>query len=121
MLFAINSTLSKSPGEEIGKPASMTSTPSLSSCFAISNFSETFKLAPGHCSPSRKVVSNIINFSIFSPNFFYTSLESIHFIIFLNFLPTTSIWCFLPSSSILLKFFLPVLHSLINSFAKVPF
>lgn len=35
----------KSPSEEAGKPASITSTPSLSSCFAIS-FSFLFKLTP---------------------------------------------------------------------------
>ena len=36
---AIASTASKSPGEVIGKPASITSTPSRASCWAISSFS----------------------------------------------------------------------------------
>ena len=36
---AIPSTASKSPGEAIGKPASITSTPSRASCWAISSFS----------------------------------------------------------------------------------
>ena len=38
-LRAIASTASKSPGEVIGKPASITSTPSRASCWAISTFS----------------------------------------------------------------------------------
>ena len=52
-------TLSKSPGLEIGKPASMTSTPSRTSCRAISSFSSVFIEAPGDCSPSRSVVSKM--------------------------------------------------------------
>ncbi len=52
-------TASKSPGDAMGKPASMMSTPrSLSAC-ATSSFSARFMLAPGDCSPSRKVVSKI--------------------------------------------------------------
>ena len=52
-------TASKSPGEAIGKPASMMSTPSRASCCAISSFSCTFSEMPGDCSPSRRVVSKI--------------------------------------------------------------
>ena len=51
-------TDSKSPGEVIGKPASMTSTPRRASCWAISSFSCWFREMPGDCSPSRRVVSN---------------------------------------------------------------
>ena len=52
-------TASKSPGEVIGKPASITSTPSRASCWAISSFSCVFSEIPGDCSPSRSVVSKI--------------------------------------------------------------
>ena len=51
---------SKSPGELMANPASMTSTPSRASCFARVIFSSTFMLAPGDCSPSRSVVSNML-------------------------------------------------------------
>ena len=51
---------SKSPGEEIAKPASITSTPSRSSCSAISAFSCGCSAMPGDCSPSRSVVSKIV-------------------------------------------------------------
>src|SRR5487761_1798311 len=44
----------------MGKPASMTSTPSAASAWAISIFSLMFMLAPGDCSPSRSVVSKIV-------------------------------------------------------------
>ena len=60
---AICLTDSKSPGEATGKPASITSTLSRASCLAISSFSLIFKLAPGHCSPSLKVVSKMMSFS----------------------------------------------------------
>ena len=56
---AIFSTASKSPGEAIGKPASITSTPSRASCCAISIFSAAFSEMPGDCSPSRRVVSKM--------------------------------------------------------------
>src|SRR6202167_2107291 len=56
---AIACTASKSPGEVIGKPASITSTPSCASCWAISSFSCLFSEIPGDCSPSRSVVSKI--------------------------------------------------------------
>jgi len=50
-------TDSKSPSLAIGKPASITSTPSRSSCRASASFSPRFMLQPGDCSPSRSVVS----------------------------------------------------------------
>ena len=56
---AIASTASKSPGEVIGKPASITSTPRRASCWAISTFSAVFSEMPGDCSPSRSVVSKM--------------------------------------------------------------
>ena len=52
-------TLRKSPSEAAGKPASMTSTPSASSCRASRSFSSGERLLPGACSPSRRVVSKI--------------------------------------------------------------
>ncbi len=52
-------TASKSPGEAIGKPASITSTPRRASCWAISTFSAAFSEMPGDCSPSRSVVSKM--------------------------------------------------------------
>ena len=55
----IASTASKSPGEVIGKPASITSTPSRASCWAISTFSAVLSEIPGDCSPSRRVVSKM--------------------------------------------------------------
>ena len=56
---AIASTASKSPGDVIGKPASITSTPSRASWCAISTFSCVFREMPGDCSPSRRVVSKM--------------------------------------------------------------
>ena len=56
--FAIMRMASCSPLEVIGNPASMTSTPSLSSACAISSFSSGVSETPGVCSPSRSVVSN---------------------------------------------------------------
>jgi hypothetical protein len=50
----------KSPSEEIGNPASITSTPSRSSWCAMRIFSPAVMLQPGDCSPSRKVVSKIV-------------------------------------------------------------
>src|SRR5690606_33100400 len=57
--FAIRLTDSQSPREAIGKPASMTSTPSSASAFATRSFSGCVMLHPGDCSPSRSVVSKI--------------------------------------------------------------
>ena len=56
---AIASTASASPGEVIGKPASITSTPSRASWCAISTFSWVFSEMPGDCSPSLSVVSKM--------------------------------------------------------------
>src|SRR6266516_7865327 len=56
---ATRRTDSKSPSEEAAKPASITSTPRCSSWRAIASFSSTFMVAPGDCSPSRRVVSKI--------------------------------------------------------------
>ena len=56
---AIAWTASKSPGEVIGKPASMMSTPRRASWCAISTFSWRLSEMPGDCSPSRSVVSKI--------------------------------------------------------------
>ena len=53
-------TPSKSPGEEAAKPASITSTPSRSSCSPTSTFSSGRKAMPGACSPSRSVVSKMV-------------------------------------------------------------
>src|SRR5215831_6879278 len=52
-------TASRSPLEAIGKPASMMSTPSAASWWAIRIFSSVFMEKPGDCSPSRSVVSKI--------------------------------------------------------------
>src|SRR6266576_1529362 len=56
---AIACTDSKSPGEVMGKPASMMSTPRRASWWAISSFSCRLSEIPGDCSPSRSVVSKI--------------------------------------------------------------
>jgi len=61
---AMACTASKSPGEAIGKPASMMSTPRSLSARATSSFSARFMLAPGDCSPSRSVVSKMIRRSL---------------------------------------------------------
>src|SRR5258708_27519235 len=57
--LAISCTAAKSPSEAIGKPASMMSTPIWSRSSATSSFSSWVMVAPGHCSPSRKVVSKM--------------------------------------------------------------
>ena len=62
--FEISMTELKSPGLEIGNPASITSTPNCSSCFATCIFSTVFNWHPGTCSPSRSVVSKIYNLSL---------------------------------------------------------
>ena len=58
--LATSLTASQSPLDAIGNPASMTSTPISSSSSAIRSFSSRFMDAPGDCSPSRKVVSNMM-------------------------------------------------------------
>src|SRR6185437_9276283 len=62
--LAISLTAAKSPSEAIGKPASMMSTPIVSSSSATSIFSSCVMVAPGHCSPSRKVVSKMTTRSL---------------------------------------------------------
>src|SRR5215831_13985906 len=57
--LAISLTAAKSPSEAIGNPASITSTPMVSSNSATSSFSSCVIVAPGHCSPSRSVVSKM--------------------------------------------------------------
>src|SRR4029077_16960760 len=57
--LAISWTAAKSPSEATGKPASMMSTPMVSRSSATSSFSSWVMVAPGHCSPSRKVVSKM--------------------------------------------------------------
>src|ERR1700730_225654 len=57
--LAISCTAAKSPSDAIGKPASMISTPIWSRISATSSFSSWVMVAPGHCSPSRKVVSKM--------------------------------------------------------------
>ena len=56
-------TASKSPGEAMANPASMTSTRIFSNTLAMRTFSSLVIEAPGDCSPSRKVVSKIISLS----------------------------------------------------------
>ena len=56
-------TASKSPGLEAAKPASITSTRMRSSCLPMRTFSSRVMDAPGLCSPSRMVVSKMINWS----------------------------------------------------------
>ena len=51
----------------MANPASMTSTPRISSCRARRIFSLRFMVAPGDCSPSRNVVSKKNTLSIFFP------------------------------------------------------
>ena len=55
----IADTASKSPGEAIGKPASIISIPSSSNTLEICIFSSRLIDAPGDCSPSSIVVSTI--------------------------------------------------------------
>src|SRR5512132_1757727 len=59
--FAMSRTASKSPFDDAGKPASITSTRSRSSWRAIRVFSSRVIDAPGLCSPSRSVVSKMIS------------------------------------------------------------
>ncbi len=57
--WATDLTASNSDSELMGKPASMMSTPSAASWWAISTFSLPVRLMSGDCSPSRSVVSKI--------------------------------------------------------------
>ena len=54
---ATASTAAKSPGEATGKPTSMMSTPREARALATCSLGARFMLAPGACSPSRRVVS----------------------------------------------------------------
>ena len=60
MVRAMAWTLSKSPVLAMGKPASITSTPSSARASAMRSFSVRFIEKPGDCSPSRRVVSNMM-------------------------------------------------------------
>jgi hypothetical protein len=66
MVAATAFTDSKSPLLAAGNPASITSTRMRSSWRAMRTFSSRVIEAPGLCSPSRKVVSKIINLSVLS-------------------------------------------------------
>ncbi|ESW33703.1 hypothetical protein PHAVU_001G091700 [Phaseolus vulgaris] len=56
---AIIFTPLKSSCDAQGNPASITSTPSFTSCRAIRSFCSAVMAAPGACSPSRRVVSKM--------------------------------------------------------------
>ena len=58
---AMRRTDSASSFDAIGNPASMMSTPSVSSCRASWSFSSIRSENPGACSPSRNVVSKMVN------------------------------------------------------------
>src|ERR1700674_1599876 len=62
--LAISLPAAKTPSEAIGKPASIMSTPMVSSSSATSSFSSWVMVAPGHCSPSRSVVSKMTTRSL---------------------------------------------------------
>ena len=62
--LATSLTASKSPSEAMAKPASMISTPIVSSWAATFSFSSRFIEQPGDCSPSRRVVSNTRTVSV---------------------------------------------------------
>ena len=68
----------KSPSEAMGNPASITSTPRRSSWCAMRTFSSTFMLHPGDCSPSRKVVSNIVTCSVPEPSTSSPAYQAVH-------------------------------------------
>ena len=59
-LSAILCTASESAGDAMGNPASMMSTPSVSSAWAMASFAWTSIEKPGACSPSRNVVSKTV-------------------------------------------------------------
>ena len=77
LLIAV--TASKSPGEAIGNPASIISIPNSSKILAIWIYSSILIDAPGDCSPSRIVVSNIITLSLsfITNNFRKSIIQSI--------------------------------------------
>src|SRR5216117_1931600 len=57
---AIAQTARRSPSDALGNPASITSTPSVSSWRARRSFSSAVMELPGACSPSRSVVSKMM-------------------------------------------------------------
>lgn len=59
-ILPISYTERKSPGLEMGKPASITSTFMRTSWRAMKSFSSVFMLAPGDCSPSHRVALKIV-------------------------------------------------------------
>src|SRR5205807_7519723 len=63
------------PGEAAGKPASIMSTFSRTSCSATCIFSSVVIVAPGDCSPSRNVVSKIRITSGSSTSFFLLEIK----------------------------------------------
>src|SRR5271157_1719609 len=80
IVFAIMETALKSSSDAMGKPASITSTPSFSNCFATRSFSCVFIVAPGDCSPSLNVVSNMrILVDIFPPQALYNEPDELLF------------------------------------------
>src|SRR5256885_509374 len=72
---AISLTAMRSPGEAAGKPASIMSTFSRTSCSATCIFSSVVIVAPGDCSPSRNVVSKIRITSGSSTSFFLLEIK----------------------------------------------
>src|SRR5579864_2836194 len=61
-------TASKSSGDELGYPASITSTFNCASCRAIMSFSRLPRRVPAACSPSRSVVSKMATLSDIAEN-----------------------------------------------------
>src|SRR5919198_2530523 len=74
---AISRTASKSPWLATGKPASITSTPRRASCSAISSLALAFRLMPGACSPSLRVVSKMMMRSDTAALLWVTSLAAL--------------------------------------------
>jgi hypothetical protein len=66
--FAIAETVSRSPVDEAGNPASMVWTPMAESWRAISSFCSNLNDIPGVCSPSRRVVSKTVIFFLLLPS-----------------------------------------------------
>jgi len=74
-IWAMALMASASPGLAAAKPASITSTPSFSSCRAMRIFSSLVMAAPGLCSPSRKVVSKMMSLSVETWSFMVYSMR----------------------------------------------
>src|SRR6202140_846782 len=75
---AISLTAARSPGDAAGKPASMMSTSRRTRLSATWSFSSVVKVAPGDCSPSRRVVSKIRITAGSAMISFPPSLDAIH-------------------------------------------